>query len=63
MSYKNMSAFDQQKKTVLASVDLSRKGSVDEPIRQFINYLNNHEDFGEIFWTFHCSKSIFLSLV
>lgn len=49
MSYKNMSAFDQQKKTVLASVDLSRKGSVDEPIRQFINYLNNHEDFGEIF--------------
>jgi len=45
MSYKNMSAFDQQKRTVLSSVDLSRKGSVDEPIRQLISYLNEHNDF------------------
>lgn len=50
MSYKNMSAFDQQKRTVLSSVDLSRKGSVDEPIRQLISYLNEHNDFGESFF-------------
>ena len=44
-----MSAFDQQKRAVLENVDLSRKGSIDEPIGEFINHLNDHDDFGEIF--------------
>ena len=51
-----MSAFDQQKRRVLASVDLSRKGSVDEPIRHFIKYLNEHRDFGEFFFQ-HMSRN------
>jgi tRNA(Phe) wybutosine-synthesizing methylase Tyw3 len=36
--------FDRQKKSVLANVDLSRKGSVDEPIEGFIVNLNAHKD-------------------
>jgi len=40
-----MNIFDQQKRTVLASADLSRKGSVDEPIRSLICHLNAHNDF------------------
>ena len=51
-----MSAFDQQKRRVLASVDLSRKGSVDEPIRHFIKYLNEHRDFGKFFFLYSLPK-------
>ena len=62
-----MSAFDQQKRRVLASVDLSRKGSVDEPIRHFIKYLNEHRDFGKFFFyicngMLDCLVSVFIFL-
>lgn len=39
------SLFDRQKAEKLKKVDLSRKGSVDEPIVEFIQKLNQHQDF------------------
>ena len=39
-----MGLFDAQKARVVSKVDLSRKGSVDEPIRDLILLLNNHPD-------------------
>ena len=39
------SLFDKQKALKLSKVDLSRKGSVDEPIVEFLKKLNGHKDF------------------
>ena len=39
------SLFDRQKAAKLEKVDLSRKGSVDEPIVEFLKKLNDHKDF------------------
>ena len=39
-----MATFDQQKQRVISKADLSRKGSVDEPIRDLILQLNDHPD-------------------
>ena len=37
--------FDRQKADKLSKVDLSRKGSVDAPIFDFLNNLNSHQDY------------------
>lgn len=37
--------FDRQKADKLSKVDLSRKGSVDEPIVDFLKKLNGHTDY------------------
>jgi tRNA wybutosine-synthesizing protein 3 len=39
------SMFDRQKSVKLAKVDLSRKGSVDAPIVNLLQKLNDHEDY------------------
>ncbi len=39
-----ISLFDRQKKSVLDQADLSRKGSVDQPIEEFMRKLNQHDD-------------------
>lgn len=39
------SLFDRQKAEKLSKVDLSRKGSVDEPIVDFLQKLNRHSDY------------------
>ena len=39
------SIFDKQKVEKLKKVDLSRKGSVDERLVDFLSKLNNHQDF------------------
>lgn len=44
--------FDQQKSTSLSKVDLSKKGSVDEPIQDLVNAINQSSDF---FTTSSCS--------
>jgi len=40
-----ISLFDKQKAETLSSSDLSRKGSVDEPIKDFLSDLNNDENY------------------
>ena len=47
--------FTQQKSTCLLKVDLSRKGSVDEPILNLIQSINGHERY---FTTSSCSGRI-----
>ena len=37
--------FDRQKAEKLSKVDLSRKGSVDAPIFNFLKNLNSHPDY------------------
>ena len=37
--------FDRQKAEKLSKVDLSRKGSVDAPIFDFLKKLNSHPDY------------------
>ena len=37
--------FSSEKVRVLGKVDLSRKGSVDEPIAELISYVNSLSDF------------------
>ena len=37
--------FDRQKADKLSKVDLSRKGSVDAPIFDFLKNLNSHQDY------------------
>ncbi len=39
------SLFDRQKALKLSKVDLSRKGSVDEPILEFLKRVNAHPDY------------------
>ncbi len=47
--------FDLQKKSTLAKVDLSRKGSIDEPIVPLVSYVNELNDY---FTTSSCSGRI-----
>ncbi|KAL4239799.1 tRNA methyltransferase tyw3 [Mactra antiquata] len=44
--------FDNQKKTCLSSVDLSRKGSIDAPILDIVQFINEQANF---FTTSSCS--------
>ncbi|XP_023340059.1 tRNA wybutosine-synthesizing protein 3 homolog [Eurytemora carolleeae] len=37
--------FDRQKADCFSKIDLSRKGSIDDPIVDIIKHLNNHQDF------------------
>ena len=37
--------FSSEKARVLGKVDLSRKGSVDEPIAELVSYINSLSDF------------------
>ena len=37
--------FSTEKARVLGKVDLSRKGSVDEPITELVSYINSLRDF------------------
>ena len=47
--------FDRQKKQTLEGDDQSRKGSIDAPIVDLINFINEHNDF---FTTSSCSGRI-----
>lgn len=47
--------FQQQKSTNLAKVDLSRKGSIDEPIVDLVHLINQHDQY---FTTSSCSGRI-----
>lgn len=38
-------AFINKKNQIIISADLSRKGSIDEPIQDLITYINNLDDF------------------
>ena len=53
--FRIMEIFDKQKQTCLAAVDLSRKGSIDEPIVELTKYINNHTD---LFTLSSCSGRI-----
>jgi len=37
--------FDRQKADCFSKIDLSRKGSIDEPIVQLIGFINQHKDY------------------
>ena len=45
MAIKTDPHFSTEKARVLSKVDLSRKGSVDEPIAELVSYINALEDF------------------
>lgn len=47
--------FDRQKQTSLSAVDLSRKGSVDAPIEELIQFINSQRNY---FTTSSCSGRI-----
>lgn len=47
--------FELDKARVLAKADLSRKGSVDEPIRELVEYINAHDSF---YTTSSCSGRV-----
>ena len=47
--------FQSEKARILGKVDLSRKGSVDEPIRELIGFLNLQESF---YTTSSCSGRV-----
>ncbi|XP_006813030.1 tRNA wybutosine-synthesizing protein 3 homolog [Saccoglossus kowalevskii] len=47
--------FDRRKESCLKSVDLSKKGSIDEAIIDLVNYINQHEQY---FTTSSCSGRI-----
>ena len=49
--------FQSEKTRVLSKVDLSRKGSVDEPIRELIEFLNAQEP---LYTTSSCSGRVVL---
>lgn len=49
--------FEQEKKSVLSKLDKSKKGSVDKPILNLINKINNHSDY---YTTSSCSGRIVL---
>ena len=51
------SLFDKQKVQTLQTVDLSRKGSFDKIINDFLTRLNKHQDF---FTLSSCSGRIVL---
>jgi len=54
---KTLRIFQQQKSTCLAKADLSRKGSVDEPIVDLIQFINGCDQY---FTTSSCSGRICL---
>ena len=45
MEDKSRFDFAADKARVLSKADLSRKGSVDEPIRDLVEYINAHDSF------------------
>ena len=45
MEDQGSSHFQSDKTRVLTKVDLSRKGSVDEPIRDLVEYINAQDSF------------------
>lgn len=45
MAAKSDVHFSSEKARVLSKVDLSRKGSVDEPIAELVSYVNSLDDF------------------
>lgn len=47
--------FDKQKQNCLSAVDLSRKGSVDEPVVNLVRFINSHRNY---FTTSSCSGRI-----
>lgn len=47
--------FQSDKARVLAKADLSRKGSVDEPIRELIHFINSQDSY---YTTSSCSGRI-----
>ena len=47
--------FDRQKQTSLSAVDLSRKGSIDAPIEELIQFINSQRNY---FTTSSCSGRI-----
>ena len=47
--------FDKQKQNCLSAVDLSRKGSVDEPVVDLVRFINAHKNY---FTTSSCSGRI-----
>ena len=47
--------FQSEKARVLAKADLSRKGSVDEPIRELVEYINSQDSF---YTTSSCSGRV-----
>ena len=51
------SCFYKEKEKFKTKLDLSRKGSVDEPIRKLIEFLNSHSDY---YSTSSCSGRIIL---
>lgn len=52
---KMAAAFENQKLAVLSQADLSKKGSIDDPIKGLIQYINDTENF---FSTSSCSGRI-----
>lgn len=55
LPYLGSKQFMQQKEQCLSGVDLSRKGSVDAPILDLVNFINAQPDF---FTTSSCSGRI-----
>jgi tRNA wybutosine-synthesizing protein 3 len=49
--------FSSEKIRVLGKVDLSRKGSVDEPISELVSYINSLSDF---YTTSSCSGRLII---
>ena len=49
------SLFDKQKQNCLSAIDLSRKGSVDEPVVDLVRFINSHKNY---FTTSSCSGRI-----
>ena len=47
--------FELDKARVLGKADLSRKGSVDEPIRDLVEYINAHDS---LYTTSSCSGRV-----
>lgn len=50
-----MAAFEKQKVACLSQVDLSKKGSIDDQIKDLVQYINAKENF---FTTSSCSGRI-----
>ena len=55
MAAKSHAVFRSEKTRVLSKADLSRKGSVDEPIRELVDYINELDSF---YTTSSCSGRI-----
>lgn len=51
----SVKVFDVQKEACLSAVDMSRKGSIDEPILDLVSFINNQQNY---FTTSSCSGRI-----